>query len=404
MAGSKALLILLVLGTTAAAVNAQAKGKVCPPFYNGGCTIDECSKGKDAGMPGKFKSFNVKKDGAGHLDDDGDCAVEGGTVKHAGDCCHLCRVTPHCVYWQYIPMDKFGSCYMMNAGMSPKCQNKDAFYDSPTVRVGGKCCPFVKNDPHFMGAQGTKFDFNGEPDRTFCLVSDEKVHINMLLRGYYDNRTEGASAMKNGKAIRTWIRELGVLWTDAQGVDHNMLLVARDGKKQERDEGFLARVEYDDMTVPGMHVGQEFNGEGGVTLKMEGYEKSGQFDVDFYTLKIAGLVDMDIRLRVAHPLLQTPTDAEAHINVGINSIKNTPSIHGVLGQTYRADHTKRAVDFTSLAALLHAPVQADGETGKGFLDGEAKDYESTGVLAADCKFSAYKATSVEDNSVLAAAQ
>eukprot|EP00897_Mesotaenium_endlicherianum_P006422 jgi/Mesen1/5808/ME000293S04966 len=105
MAATRALLVLLVLGCAASLANAQAKGKVCPPFFNGGCTKEECD-GPSPGIFGKFKSFDLKKSGEGHLDDDGDCAVEGGTVKKPGDCCNLCRVTPHCVYWQYIPMNK----------------------------------------------------------------------------------------------------------------------------------------------------------------------------------------------------------------------------------------------------------------------------------------------------------
>lgn len=81
--------------------------------------------------------------------------------------------------------------------------------------------------------------------------------------------------------------------------------------------------------------------------------------------------------------------------------QKTSSIHGILGQTYRADHSERANEFTKLSALLKAPIIADGVTGKGFLDGEPlKDCLTTGVLAPDCAFSSYiMATGVADNAV-----
>jgi hypothetical protein len=72
------------------------------------------------------------------------------------------------------------------------------------------------------------------------------------------------------------------------------------------------------------------------------------------------------------------------------SLQATEAVHGVLGQTYRSDHEDRAVDFSALSAELHAPVVADGESGKGFLDGTPRDYESSSVLSPDCYFSAYQ--------------
>ncbi|CAI5984263.1 unnamed protein product [Closterium sp. NIES-65] len=50
---------------------------------------------------------------------------------------------------------------------------------------------------------------------------------------------------------------------------------------------------------------------------------------------------------------------------------------------------KRAMDYNTLAHALGRPVAADAAEGAGFLDGETADYESTSVLAADCRFSAF---------------
>ncbi|GJP39164.1 hypothetical protein CLOM_g23557 [Closterium sp. NIES-68] len=104
-------------------------------------------------------------------------------------------------------------------------------------RVGGSC-PYTKNDPHFQGAQGTRFEFNGAPEKTFCLLTDRNIHVNMQMRGYYDSRTVGATVLRNGKAVRTWIRALGFVWRAAAvEAEHKFRLVARAGKQQERGDG-----------------------------------------------------------------------------------------------------------------------------------------------------------------------
>ena len=109
---------------------------------------------------------------------------------------------------------------------------------------------------------------------------------------------------------------------------------------------------------------------------------------------------MSVRMRVANPLLQSPTDAEAHFNLGINDVLKTDAIHGVLGQTYRKDHADRAAKYYELSALLKAPVVADAESGEGFLDGEPlKDCMTSNVLTPDCTFASYSIQ--EDNTIVA---
>ena len=256
----------------------------------------------------------------------------------------------------------------------------------------------MQDDPHFLGAQGTHFDFSGLPDKSFCLLSDSRLHINILLRGYLDNRTESATAISEGKGVRTWIREVGFIWT-VDGVEHKVHMVARSGIEQTRGAGFLAAIEVDGESLSVPAVGQTLSAAGGFSLALVGLEKTGPFDVDFFSLKIAGLLDMSVRMRVANPLLQSPTDAEAHFNLGINEVQKTDAIHGVLGQTYRRDHAERAAKYSEFAALLKAPVVADAASGKGFLDGEPlKDYVTSNVLTSDCTFATYSVQ--EDNAVV----
>jgi len=111
--------------------------------------------------------------------------------------------------------------------------------------------------------------------------------------------------------------------------------------------------------------------------------------VDVYQIDIEGLLSVEVKLRPAHPLLQTPNDAMTHINVRFLYVEHSASTHGVLGQTFRSGREKRAMDYTALSRLLGRDVSADSELGKGFLDGSREDYETTSVLSSDCKFSAF---------------
>ncbi|GJP42840.1 hypothetical protein CLOM_g2368, partial [Closterium sp. NIES-68] len=284
----------------------------------------------------------------------------------------------------------------------------------------GTPCGSTKNDPHFRGAHGTRFEFNGAPEKTYCLLTDSSLHVNMKMRGYYDTRTIGASLLRNGLAVRTWIRELGVVWREpgaedsgeaeaAEGAEgeagiggagvragrrrkHTLRLVARDGKGQGRKDGgrLLRLVELDGRALPELRPGQQHSAPGfSFSFEAEETLGGGFFEVDSYRLTIDSLLDIRIKLRVAHPLLQTPKDAQAHINLHFSHIQSSPSIHGVLGQTYRSGRERRAMDFSALAVLLGHPIAAEGEEGRGFLDGQTGDYETTGVLESDCVYSAF---------------
>ncbi|CAI5982289.1 unnamed protein product [Closterium sp. NIES-64] len=361
----------------------------------GACTPANCSKG---GIAAKWKTSNLLKNKLGV-----EVYVKGNplTLKKASPqtCCNTCAGYSSCTYWQYIPditidgKKSDGACYLVHDNIDYSCGDMTAQYATDSkpvhlqVRTGGECNPAanVVNDPHLVGAYGTHFDFNGRPDKAFCLLTDRDLHVNMLLRGYYSDDTENAALVVDGKAVHTWIKELGIVWF-ANGADHKVRLAARSGKQQERGNGFMKTIEIDGEEIPRMNVGDEVKAEGGLTLRFAALEKEGPYDVDYYTLAIDGLVALDLRLRVANPKLQTPSEAEAHINVGIVELEHTDDVHGVLGQTYRPDHAARAADFQRLIANLHRPVSADSAEGAGFLDGTPRLYESSSVLESRRRF------------------
>ncbi|CAI7824358.1 unnamed protein product, partial [Closterium sp. NIES-53] len=241
--------------------------------------------------------------------------------------------------------------------------------------VGGRCS--------WHGQQEYRYQAEAAPPArpyqqlrptSFCLVSDARLHINMRLTGYLDNnRSDIMAALVAGAKVRTWIRELGfVWWTNQQGgskTQHSLRLVARRGPKQERGEGFMGRIEVDGIPVPRLGLGDElslFDGEGTVTYARQ--ERSGNYDVDVYSVKLAGLMEAEVRLRPAHPLLQEEEDAEVHLMLDLGSIRHSPRVHGVVGQAYRDEGRTEMKGECGRKGMR----EVGEEEGKGGVEGEGQ--------------------------------
>ncbi|GJP40037.1 hypothetical protein CLOM_g24330 [Closterium sp. NIES-68] len=349
--------------------------------------------------------------------------VYGDTLQ---ECCRACARSTYCYEWHWFKNPRLAGenskvagfidrvqCYLLekNGGTGTSGTFKTPYAGDaatqtantasyPLSFVGGLCngTALVENDPHLTGAHGTHYDFTGRLDRSFCLFSDRRFHVNMLLNGYQGippalPATARSNVSKESSMeLHTWIKEVGVAWMTPDGANHTLRMVARKGKQQERgDNGFLSLLEIDGKTTQPPSLGESVATESGLVLTKVAEEKEGPFDVDQFQVRVLGLGELDVRTRVAHPLLQTPSEAEAHFNVELSDVKMTPAVHGVLGQTFRntPEQLQRAVKYSHLAALLHHPVDVDRDEGNGFLDGEVEDYISSSIVAPDCKYASY---------------
>lgn len=87
-----------------------------------------------------------------------------------------------------------------------------------------------------------------------------------------------------------------------------------------------------------MQLGDELNlFEGQGSVLFDSYEKVGPYDVDLYIIKVEGILEAELRVRAAHPLLQEANDAEVHFNLDIVDVAYSTNVHGVLGQAYREE-------------------------------------------------------------------
>ncbi|GJP70684.1 hypothetical protein CLOP_g1591 [Closterium sp. NIES-67] len=169
----------------------------CPPGLNkeraSACTPKNCSRG---GIPAKWKTSYLQKSKLGYeLYQPGNPLTI--TKANPASCCNTCAGMPQCTYWQYIPDITIdgkkgkGACFLIHDKIDFTCGEMTAQYSTETkpvplqVRIGGECNPHPKvlNDPHLVGAHGTHFDFNGRPDKAFCLLTDRNLHVNMRSAG-----------------------------------------------------------------------------------------------------------------------------------------------------------------------------------------------------------------------------
>lgn len=75
------------------------------------------------------------------------------------------------------------------------------------------------------------------------------------------------------------------------------------------------------------------------------------------------------------------------INFKVTTLSATPTVHGVLGQTYR----ETAKTYQKLAnGPEYKKLRANGMP--FFVDGEEEDYQTSGIMAADCKFARFALT------------
>eukprot|EP00271_Cylindrocystis_brebissonii_P015060 TRINITY_DN369_c0_g2_i1.p1 TRINITY_DN369_c0_g2~~TRINITY_DN369_c0_g2_i1.p1 ORF type:complete len:415 (-),score=56.78 TRINITY_DN369_c0_g2_i1:1859-3103(-) len=379
----------LVFFTFTLAVTVSAD--VCPPFANAksSCTSTTCGHFVYKGtFSAGVKQFRLAS------------AAEGIQLNAAtsspASCCNQCRQAEGCAYWSYHV--KTGLCSLfaegLCGGVAGSAEDEEA-YDPQQLDsyVGGMCIVPRKVEAVYALEQEVKL----LEEKSFCLVTDKSLHINMLLGGYYDARTMGANSVHDGMTVRTWIREMAVLWT-AEGKVHTLLMSARRGADKERLDGYMESIMVDGTAVPRLTLGDELNlFDGQAIVSFESFEKTGPYDVDVYKVRVTDLLEAEVRLRIAHPLLQLDSDAEVHMNVDILDLDFSEAVHGVLGQTYRAEKVAQALNYAVLSDLMYVTNTAEtGAKRVASMDGPAAKYLTSSVTSPDCAYAQFTVSRTEE--------
>eukprot|EP00899_Mesostigma_viride_P027137 jgi/Mesvir1/7608/Mv06339-RA.1 len=266
-----------------------------------------------------------------------------------GACCLPPSPDPVCVVDEEI--DSSAECLEVGRTLLPNV-TKAAVWLGPN----GQCVECAQlwggagasSDPHFVTADGTHFDWMGQGDRSFCIISDKAVHVNAHLFAGTDGRRKG-----------TWVDQIAVL----HGGDH---VVVSTGAAA----GF-----------PGLHGSMSINGRADMSVGSsasavvaKGFTMRRKKTRTWVTVE--GILELEVEVVRASTWEAGRGPARDFLNFRVHGLNATESVHGVLGQTFRP-----ATQGATKSAL------------KGLVEGTDPDYMTTGLLAADCSFSQFSMTS-----------
>ncbi|CAL4994772.1 unnamed protein product [Urochloa decumbens] len=260
--------------------------------------------------------------------------------------------------------DYGASCYIK---CPARCPNKCLAYCAYCLTfclcdlMPGTSC----GDPRFTGADGNTFYFHGKKDESFCLVTDDKLHINARFMGNHN-----ADSGRNF----TWVQALGVTFVSGSS-NRNLYIGARRAAEWDEDEDHIVLaldgepIDLDSTTknarwaskaVPGLTVTRTAD------ANAVAVELAGAFTV---TANAVPITDEESR---GHGYGKTGSDSLVHLDVGYAFHGLSGGVDGVLGQTYRTDYVNK-LDITAKMPVM---------------GGEEK-YRSSGLFATDCAVSRF---------------
>lgn len=388
------LLLFVVLLSSPLRVISQLPTEVCPtfscPLYGRGV----CSEPKSGG-------FNPE--GAGQFSTSYE-NVDGTDITKWQDCCQACTGYPaSCAYWTHAILDDGTNvCHLFTTEICSGSSKtyipciSDVVSNTGSNTTSGSMCltaTKVEGDPHYTGADNSRFDFTGLPSKTYCMLSDSHLHINVFHGGRF-----GQWGTNPHKPL-TWIRQIALLWGH-----HVIYLAAREGSDWKYGNGYLKEI-----TVDGTQVALEKPGDYSsffdhqMKIKwVSGKKPSGDDEVDVYEIEIEGVIKMVLVLRPEIALLRTKDDGVVHFSIEIPKVSVSANVHGILGQTFRPDHQDRLYKQKLVRSDLLKMDVVPGDNGEGFLDGDVTDYETKDIFKPNCAFNRFARTDKIDEETASA--
>ncbi|CAI5975632.1 unnamed protein product [Closterium sp. NIES-65] len=314
----------------------------------------------------------------------------------------MARAASPIVYWQYEPFTDATTGGLCSCFGAAACNGRRFVHPSeddsnlPAVNFVGKICPANgTGDPHFVGADGSRFDFSGRPGEDYALISDVHVAVNAHFGGRW-GEWEGRN-----KAL-TWMRKISILWGH-----HSIVFEAREGWESGYRNGYLQRLSVDSddvkLGLPGSHLDVASFFDGQVELRWAAAKKPAKGElVDEYEVRIGDVLSLRLTLRPEIAVLRTDDDGVVHFTVDVLSAKLSPNVHGVLGQTFRPDFIGRLERQKLVWSNLFKTQVVPGDNAEGFIDGTVDDYRCTDLAHSDCVFCRFVRSETLDNETASA--
>lgn len=199
-------------------------------------------------------------------------------------------------------------------------------------------------DPHFVGFDGSVYDFHGRRDAVFTLITDSMLEVNALFSEYTDGWTK---KVKWGSA-KTWMTEIGV-----RCFNHSVIISSprKTTILVSNSEDSAMRA---DISPSGSSVDIRCGSYWALTVSSEHDRSSNGYS-----------------LRLHNTVLSLPAHPP----------------HGILGQTLRYRYT---------GDQLPHPVRGHGDQGKGVVEGKVDDYVvRDGILGDDSNVNRFQANVTE---------
>ncbi|CAM6065210.1 unnamed protein product [Sphagnum tenellum] len=209
----------------------------------------------------------------------------------------------------------------------------------------------IIGDPHFFGKHGERFDFHGRSNRDYCVLTDKDLQINMhLFRG-----------VRKGS---TFISMIGMLFKE------DAILINAQSNANATQFSHTWTVHINDVEL--QDTQHQMTTSSGVSVIR--YPTS---------VEVAVIGFVRINMNIVRATSRSHGSRANYINFEMTEVKVSPSVHGVLGQTYQ--ETNRTYQKLH-EAHGKKPIRATVT----LVDGVETDYITSGILASDCKFSSFE--------------
>lgn len=181
-----------------------------------------------------------------------------------------------------------------------------------------------------VGGDGVAFYFHGHKDADFCLVSDSNLHINAHFIG---RRNEGM------RRDFTWVQSLGILFGT-----HQLYIGANKVASFDNSvDHFTLAFDASPVVLP--------PGAGAAwTTPYDGVKISRTEATNFLTVEVENQFSLHVRVvpvsqeeNLQHNYGIQADNCFAHLELSFTFHSLSPSVAGVLGQTYRPDFTHTEV-------------------------------------------------------------
>eukprot|EP00270_Netrium_digitus_P014570 TRINITY_DN4973_c0_g1_i2.p1 TRINITY_DN4973_c0_g1~~TRINITY_DN4973_c0_g1_i2.p1 ORF type:complete len:421 (+),score=92.47 TRINITY_DN4973_c0_g1_i2:177-1439(+) len=238
------------------------------------------------------------------------------------------------------------------------------------------------SDPRMVGGDGVVFHFRGRRDKDFCLITDPALHVNAHFIGRNDHHHHREL---------TWIGSLSIMFGGNQilvGTYHEALW-------DPFLDHLVLRYNGQELYVPAPGYKSGPHAVAGV------WESAGVHSprvrivrrrVNDARIEIEGLMDLRVRADAAQRQLWTDDSSFVHLDVEFRQLHVSPAVHGLLGQTYRAARIRaaHARKMANTAELESVDAAVLGHKKNAAIAGKQQDYITSGLWAADCKFSKFR--------------